>query len=346
MIKILRNIILGFITLMLGFLFWNSYFNTDKIELSFAPNPEQISTQTVDVRKETATSSKMTYGHFLEYLDMGWVKKVDFYDNGRTAVIQASSPELGNRPQQIRVEIPAGASQLITKLRDAQIDFDSHADQNNNALFSILGNLLLPATLVGFLLLLFRRQNRRNGGGTNNGFGGGPGQMMNIGKSKNEFVMDVQTGVGFDDVAGIEEAKEEVEEVVTFLKTPEKFTIVGAKIPRGVLLVGPPGTGKTLLAKAIAGEAGVPFVSISGSEFVEIFVGVGASRVRDLFKKAKSNAPCIVFIDEIDAVGRQRGAGVGGGNDEREQTLNQLTEMDGFEGNRVLLLPRQTVWIF
>ena len=166
MIKILRNIILGFITLMLGFLFWNSYFNTNKIELSFAPNPEQISTQTADVRKETATSSKMTYGHFLEYLDMGWVKKVDFYDNGRTAVIQASSPELGNRPQQIRVEIPAGASQLITKLRDAQIDFDSHADQNNNALFSILGNLLLPATLVGFLLLLFRRQNRRNGGGT------------------------------------------------------------------------------------------------------------------------------------------------------------------------------------
>ena len=339
MIKILRNIILGFITLMLGFLFWNSYFNTDKIELSFAPNSEQISAQTVDVRKETATSSKMTYGHFLEYLDMGWVKKVDFYDNGRTAVIQASSPELGNRPQQIRVEIPAGASQLITKLRDAQIDFDSHADQNNNALFSILGNLLLPATLVGFLLLLFRRQNRRNEGGTNNGFGGGPGQMMNIGKSKNEFVMDVQTGIGFDDVAGIEEAKEEFEEVVTFLKTPEKFTIVGAKIPRGVLLVGPPGTGKTLLAKAIAGEAGVPFVSISGSEFVEMFVGVGASRVRDLFKKAKSNAPCIVFIDEIDAVGRQRGAGVGGGNDEREQTLNQLlTEMDGFEGNTGIIV--------
>merc|ERR1711990_1115534 len=196
-------------------------------------------------------------------------------------------------------------------------------------------------TLVGLLLFLFRRQNRRNGGGTpsGGGFGGGPGQMMNIGKAKNEFVMDVQTGVGFDDVAGIEEAKEEFEEVVTFLKTPEKFTVVGAKIPRGVLVVGPPGTGKTLLAKAIAGEAGVPFVSISGSEFVEMFVGVGASRVRDLFKKAKSNAPCIVFIDEIDAVGRQRGAGVGGGNDEREQTLNQLlTEMDGFEGNNGIIV--------
>merc|ERR1712070_1138470 len=275
----------------------------------------------------------------------GWVKKVDFYDNGRTAVIQASSPELGNRPQQIRVEIPAGASQLITKLRDAQIDFDSHADQNNNAVFGIMGNLLLPATLVGFLLLLFRRQNRRNGGesGGGGGFGGGPGQMMNIGKSKNEFVMDVQTGIGFDDVAGIEEAKEEFEEVVTFLKTPEKFTVVGAKIPKGVLLVGPPGTGKTLLAKAIAGEAGVPFFSISGSEFVEMFVGVGASRVRDLFKKAKENAPCIVFVDEIDAVGRSRGTGVGGGNDEGEQTLNQLlTEMDGFEGNTGVIVVAAT----
>jgi cell division protease FtsH len=341
MIKIFRNLAIGFITLMFGFLFWSSYLNGDKIELTFAPNTQELTAQATDSRKDIATSSKMTYGHFLEYLDMGWVKKVDFYDNGRTAVIQASSPELGNRPQQIRVEIPAGASQLITKLRDAQVDFDSHADQNNNALFGILGNLLLPATLVGLLLFLFRRQNRRNGGGTpsGGGFGGGPGQMMNIGKAKNEFVMDIQTGVGFDDVAGIEEAKEEFEEVVTFLKTPEKFTVVGAKIPRGVLVVGPPGTGKTLLAKAIAGEAGVPFVSISGSEFVEMFVGVGASRVRDLFKKAKSNAPCIVFIDEIDAVGRQRGVGVGGGNDEREQTLNQLlTEMDGFEGNTGIIV--------
>jgi cell division protease FtsH len=151
--------------------------------------------------------------------------------------------------------------------------------------------------------------------------------------------MEAKTGVMFDDVAGIEEAKEELQEVVTFLKQPERFTAIGAKIPRGVLLVGPPGTGKTLLAKAIAGEAGVPFFSISGSEFVEMFVGVGASRVRDLFRKAKDNAPCIVFIDEIDAVGRQRGAGIGGGNDEREQTLNQLlTEMDGFEGNNGVII--------
>jgi cell division protease FtsH len=162
---------------------------------------------------------------------------------------------------------------------------------------------------------------------------------MQFGKSKAKFMMEAETGVMFDDVAGVTEAKQELEEVVTFLKQPERFTSVGAQIPRGLLLVGPPGTGKTLLAKAIAGEAGVPFFALSGSEFVEMFVGVGASRVRDLFKKAKENSPCLIFIDEIDAVGRQRGAGVGGGNDEREQTLNQLlTEMDGFEGNNGIII--------
>jgi cell division protease FtsH len=168
---------------------------------------------------------------------------------------------------------------------------------------------------------------------------GGPGQAMNFGKSKARFSMEAKTGITFDDVAGVDEAKEEFQEVVSFLKRPERFTAVGAKIAKGVMLVGPPGTGKTLLAKAIAGEAGVPFFSISGSEFVEMFVGVGASRVRDLFKKAKENSPCIIFIDEIDAVGRQRGTGIGGGNDEREQTLNQLlTEMDGFEGNTGIII--------
>ena len=157
---------------------------------------------------------------------------------------------------------------------------------------------------------------------------------MFINRSKAKFQMEPNTGVTFDDVAGVDEAKQDFQEIVEFLKTPEKFTAVGAKIPKGVLLVGPPGTGKTLLAKAIAGEAGVPFFSLSGSEFIEMFVGVGASRVRDLFNKAKANSPCLVFIDEIDAVGRQRGTGIGGGNDEREQTLNQLlTEMDGFNGN-------------
>ena len=275
--------------------------------------------------KQNRATSKMTYGRFLAYLDKGWIKTVDFYDDGRIAIVEASSPELGDRPQKIRVEIPIGASSLIIRLRENNIDFTSHPAINYDNIFSLLSNLVLPLTIVVGLFFLFRRSSN---------FMGGPGQAFNFRKARAKVQLDANTGVLFSDVAGIDEAKEEFEEVVTFLKKPQRFTSVGAKIPKGVMLVGPPGTGKTLLAKAIAGEAGVPFISISGSEFVEMFVGVGASRVRDLFKTAQQNAPCIVFIDEIDAVGRQRGAGVGGGNDEREQTLNQiLTEMDGFKGN-------------
>ena len=169
--------------------------------------------------------------------------------------------------------------------------------------------------------------------------GGGRGGAMGFGKSKAKLLTEKSGKVTFNDVAGIDEAKEELEEIVEFLRDPQKFSRLGGKIPKGALLVGPPGTGKTLLARAIAGEAGVPFFSISGSDFVEMFVGVGASRVRDMFEQAKKNAPCIVFIDEIDAVGRHRGAGYGGGNDEREQTLNQLlVEMDGFEANEGVIL--------
>jgi cell division protease FtsH len=284
---------------------------------------------TAEVGKNTA-STRMTYGRFLEYLDANRVKAVDLYDGGRTAIVEAVDPDLENRMQRLRVDLPTNSPELIAKLRDSNISFDSHPVRNDGAVWGFLGNLVFPALLIGGLFLLFRRSNNMPGG---------PGQAMNFGKSKAKFQMDAKTGVMFDDVAGIAEAKEELQEVVTFLKQPERFTAVGAKIPKGVLLVGPPGTGKTLLAKAIAGEAGVPFFSISGSEFVEMFVGVGASRVRDLFKKAKENAPCIIFIDEIDAVGRQRGAGIGGGNDEREQTLNQmLTEMDGFEGNTGIII--------
>eukprot|EP00238_Polyblepharides_amylifera_P000688 CAMPEP_0196570308 /NCGR_PEP_ID=MMETSP1081-20130531/337_1 /TAXON_ID=36882 /ORGANISM="Pyramimonas amylifera, Strain CCMP720" /LENGTH=706 /DNA_ID=CAMNT_0041886673 /DNA_START=104 /DNA_END=2224 /DNA_ORIENTATION=- len=283
-------------------------------------------------------SSRMSYSRFLEYLDMGRVKKVDLYENGTIAIVEAVSPELGNRVQRVRVQLPGTSGELLKKFRANNIDFAAHneAEDAGNPIVALLGNLAFPLLLVGGLFLLSRRsqdQGGMGGGGGMGGMGGGQNPMA-FGKSKAKFQMEPNTGIKFDDVAGVNEAKQDFEEVVEFLKKPEKFTAVGAKIPKGVLLVGPPGTGKTLLAKAIAGEAGVPFFSISGSEFVEMFVGVGASRVRDLFKKAKENAPCIIFIDEIDAVGRSRGTGVGGGNDEREQTLNQLlTEMDGFEGN-------------
>ncbi|KAG2254985.1 hypothetical protein Bca52824_074279 [Brassica carinata] len=289
--------------------------------------------------EQEVSSSRMSYSRFLEYLDKGRVNKVDLYENGTIAIVEAVSPELGNRIQRVRVQLPGLSQELLQKLRAKNIDFAAHNAQEDQGspLLNLIGNLAFPVILIGGLFLLSRRS---SGGG---GPGGGPGFPLQIGQSKAKFQMEPNTGVTFDDVAGVDEAKQDFMEVVEFLKKPERFTAVGARIPKGVLLVGPPGTGKTLLAKAIAGEAGVPFFSISGSEFVEMFVGVGASRVRDLFKKAKENAPCIVFVDEIDAVGRQRGTGIGGGNDEREQTLNQLlTEMDGFEGNTGVIVVAAT----
>ena len=275
-------------------------------------------------------NTRMTYGRFLEYLNADRIVSVDLYDGGRTAIIQVSDADLENRMIRSRVDLPSNAPDLVAQLRNSNVILDSHPVGNDGMIWGFLGNLIFPVLLIGSLFFLFRRSNNLHGG---------PGQAMNFGKSKARFQMEAKTDIMFDDVAGIDESKEELQEVVTFLKQPERFTAVGAKIPKGVLLVGAPGTGKTILAKAIAGEAGVPFFSISGSEFVEMFVGVGASRVRDLFKKAKENAPCLIFIDEIDAVGRQRGAGIGGGNDEREQTLNQLlTEMDGFEGNTGIII--------
>ncbi|MFM5886686.1 MAG: ATP-dependent zinc metalloprotease FtsH2 [Dolichospermum sp.] len=301
------------LALVIGFFFWQGTFTSNSADMS-----------------KNAANTRMTYGRFLEYLDADRVINVDLYDGGRTAIIEANDQDIENRTQLWRVDLPVNAPELIQKLKQKEVSFDAHPMRNNGAIWGLLSNLIFPVLLITGLFFLFRRSNN---------LPGGPGQAMNFGKSRARFQMEAKTGVKFDDVAGIEEAKEELQEVVTFLKQPEKFTAVGARIPKGVLLVGPPGTGKTLLAKAIAGEAGVPFFSISGSEFVEMFVGVGASRVRDLFKKAKDNAPCIIFIDEIDAVGRQRGAGIGGGNDEREQTLNQLlTEMDGFEGNTGIII--------
>lgn len=300
--------------------------------------------QAIAADDQGVASSRMSYSRFLEYLDMGRVKKVDLYANGTIAIVEAVSPELGNRVQRVRVQLPGTSGELLQKFREKNVDFAAHSESEDTGgvFLNLLGNLAFPLLLVGGLFLLTRRSGGAGGGpGMPGGMGGN--NPMAFGKSKAKFQMEPNTGVTFDDVAGVDEAKQDFMEVVEFLKKPERFTAVGAKIPKGVLLVGPPGTGKTLLAKAIAGEAGVPFFSISGSEFVEMFVGVGASRVRDLFKKAKENAPCIVFVDEIDAVGRSRGTGVGGGNDEREQTLNQLlTEMDGFEGNTGVIVVAAT----
>jgi len=265
-----------------------------------------------------------TYGDLIEKIEQGEVERVELDETEQIAKVYLAEKD-GDKP--IRVKLLEQNPELVKKLKDNKVDFEEISSENSRVAVGLLMNLMWILPLVALMLLFLRRTTNASS------------QAMNFGKSKARFQIEARTGVKFDDVAGIEEAKEELGEVVTFLKQPEKFTAVGARIPKGVLLVGPPGTGKTLLAKAIAGEAGVPFFSISGSEFVEMFVGVGASRVRDLFKKAKENAPCLIFIDEIDAVGRQRGAGIGGGNDEREQTLNQLlTEMDGFEGNNGIII--------
>ncbi|MEA5573627.1 ATP-dependent zinc metalloprotease FtsH3 [Calothrix sp. UHCC 0171] len=271
--------------------------------------------------KQPSSNARWTYSHFLERINKGDVAQVKLFPDRSAARVKDQN---GNQYDVNLVEDPT----LINTLTEKKIDISVLPQTDEGLWFKALSTLFFPVLLlVGLFFLLRRAQN-------------GPGsQAMNFGKSRARVQMEPQTQVTFGDVAGIDQAKLELNEVVDFLKNADRFTAVGAKIPKGVLLVGPPGTGKTLLARAVAGEAGVPFFSISGSEFVEMFVGVGASRVRDLFEQAKTNAPCIVFIDEIDAVGRQRGAGLGGGNDEREQTLNQLlTEMDGFEGNTGIII--------
>ncbi|KAK1308661.1 hypothetical protein QJS10_CPA09g01511 [Acorus calamus] len=274
---------------------------------------------------QESTSSRMSYSRFLQYLDEDAVKKVDLFENGTIAIAEISNFAT-NKVQRVKVQLPGLPQELLRKLKDKNVDFAAHPMEVRpvSVFFDVLGNLAFPLLLLASLFLRGSSMNTP----------GGPNLPFGLGRTKAKFQIEPNTGVTFNDVAGVDEAKQDFQEIVEFLQSPEKFSSLGARIPKGVLLVGPPGTGKTLLAKAIAGEAGVPFFSLSGSEFIKMFVGVGASRVRDLFNKAKANSPCLVFIDEIDAVGRQRGTGIGGGNDEREQTLNQLlTEMDGFSGD-------------
>jgi cell division protease FtsH len=281
-----------------------------------------IALGTTLLEKPGESRTTWKYSRFINEVESGRIQGIVKLSADRTRALVTAQDGT-----QVEVNLP-NDPQLIDILTDNNVDIAVLPPNNEGALLRTLSGLFFPILLlVGLFFLLRRAQS-------------GPGsQAMNFGKSKARVQMEPQTQVTFADVAGIEQAKLELNEVVDFLKNADRFTAVGAKIPKGVLLVGPPGTGKTLLARAVAGKAGVPFFSISGSEFVEMFVGVGASRVRDLFEQAKANAPCIVFIDEIDAVGRSRGAGLGGGNDEREQTLNQLlTEMDGFEGNTGIII--------
>lgn len=273
-----------------------------------------------------ASYDVIPYSKFVSVLDAGEVKEIEF--DGEK--IKGKYAEKHQGGVEGFITIGPASDELIKKLIDKGVTF-SFAERKEGSLTHILLNWA-PLILLIVIMILFMRQ--LQAGGT---------KAMSFGKSRARILKESQNKITFKDVAGIEEAKEEVQELVEFLRNPQKFTRLGGRIPKGVLLVGPPGTGKTLLAKAIAGEAGVPFFIISGSDFVEMFVGVGASRVRDLFTQAKKHAPCIIFVDELDAVGRHRGAGLGGGHDEREQTLNQLlVEMDGFETNEGIIVMAAT----
>jgi cell division protease FtsH len=269
-------------------------------------------------QSQRAGSTDMSYSQFADKVETGEVKSVTIAGDIISGALSDG--------RQFQTFAPADPN-LITQLREKGVDIRAKAPSDDSMFMSILISWFPILLMIG-VWVFFMRQMQSGGG-----------KAMGFGKSKAKLLTEKHGRVTFEDVAGVDEAKEDLEEIVEFLKDPHKFQRLGGKIPKGALLVGPPGTGKTLLARAIAGEANVPFFTISGSDFVEMFVGVGASRVRDMFEQAKKNAPCIIFIDEIDAVGRHRGAGLGGGNDEREQTLNQLlVEMDGFEANEGVIL--------
>ncbi len=275
------------------------------------------------------TNTKMTYSELISKIEQGEVKEIELESDGKTANVKIEGQTI---PKEVNIpNTESFMNYANEQLKDGKIKL---SEKSQSLLITLLGLISPFGLIIIFFIFWFLLMNN------NATQGGGTGKTMSFGKSKARVSgVDDKHRVTFKDVAGVEEEKEELEEIVEFLKNPKKFTDMGARIPKGVLLVGGPGTGKTLLAKAVAGEAGVPFFIMSGSDFVEMFVGVGASRVRDLFEQAKKNAPCIIFIDEIDAVGRQRGAGLGGGHDEREQTLNQLlVEMDGFGTNEGVIV--------
>jgi cell division protease FtsH len=272
----------------------------------------QSSTRSISV-------SDKPYSEFVTDVDNGSVRSVVITDNTVAGKMTDGSS--------FETVLPQGAD-IITRLENRGVTITAHQPEGSPLWGALLTSWLPFLVIIGVWFFFIRQMQ-----------GGGRGGAMGFGKSRAKMLTEAQGKITFEDVAGVDEAKQDLEEIVEFLRDPGKFQRLGGKIPRGVLLVGPPGTGKTLIARAVAGEANVPFFTISGSDFVEMFVGVGASRVRDMFEQAKKNAPCIIFIDEIDAVGRQRGAGLGGGNDEREQTLNQLlVEMDGFEANEGIIL--------
>ncbi|WP_296304859.1 ATP-dependent zinc metalloprotease FtsH [uncultured Desulfovibrio sp.] len=267
-----------------------------------------------------STATRISYSDFMSRVEAGQIQSVTIQGN----ILTGRGSEKGGEVQAYAPDDPNLVSQLMAK----KVEVQAEPPEEPSWYMSLLLNWLPLLLLIGVWIFVIRQMQ-----------GGGAGKAMSFGRSRARMLNEESVRVTFDDVAGVDEAKEELSEVVEFLSNPKKFTRLGGRIPKGVLLVGPPGTGKTLLARAVAGEAGVPFFSISGSDFVEMFVGVGASRVRDLFVQGKKNAPCLIFIDEIDAVGRKRGAGLGGGHDEREQTLNQLlVEMDGFESNEGVIL--------
>ena len=271
------------------------------------------------------SSSEITYDKFIEMVNDGDVKEVSLQSN--TLTITPKHQSSGFSEDVYYTNQMESVDKLTERLEGTGIKFEYKQPDAVGEIVSMLVSVLLPTIVLFVLLMVFMRRMNKGGG------------MMGVGKSRAKAYIQKDTGITFKDVAGQDEAKESLQEVVDFLHNPGKYTTIGAKLPKGALLVGPPGTGKTLLAKAVAGEAHVPFFSLSGSEFVEMFVGVGASRVRDLFEEAKKNAPCIIFIDEIDAIGKSRDSHYGGGNDEREQTLNQLlAEMDGFDTSKGLLI--------